>query len=52
MQITNSILNRKTMQSLSKDMDQWIEKRDALSRTKEDLERQREAALKADKVCT
>lgn len=46
-QITNSILNRKTMQSLSKDMDQWIDKRDALSRKREDLLKQREVALKA-----
>ena len=38
------------MAVLAKDMDRWIEKRDELSRRREDLRRQKELALQGDSV--
>ena len=46
-QILDAVLKRQTMTSISADMDNWIEKRDQLSRKVEDLRKQRKIALAA-----
>ena len=49
-QITDAIMNRLTMATISKDMDRWIEKRDSLSHKADDLRKQKEILEKDSSV--